>query len=1760
MDIFISWTENDRDVKNVIVNKLHEAGMSCWDSDRHCTSEFAGECIDAIRQCSVFLVIVSEASMKASYVKNEITEARERERLGKLNILVYKITDEPYTQQFAMLLNHISYVTGNLFQRTSSVARVSNIDHIVHRAGILLKKRRDGKPEKPYDVYIPEIDGMKLKKTGYFVEGSRDNILLQMEENLKHSNILILTEFFGYGKRSTVRKFVEKNSHKYSTAVMVQNECANLREFIASGLDFLNVNEKVFEDLAPDALLREKFRFLEKLDARTLLVVQDVRFDAQPDAELCEMLAGLNCHVFLLTQENADGYADWFPVIRVGGLQENHLLELFFHHYARAYEEEKALLTEPLMKFFADIGGHTKTVELTATTLNRDLDVRPEDVPRYLSVQSSEGMQLKDRILQQIGSVFNADQLGEDACIALLTAAYLAVPYISEQRYRDVLKQCGVVNWKTVLELDKLCWLDVDVYNRTISMEPLVAQIVLSKIPEAYPVMGLCFDNLMNSYLKYLSFSISGTEYIHSMNKLAYFCSVTGLPECAEVLVQMCKSEMGNIDFDGEKMAEAIRNFENAYPLYEEFETNETVEDTTVDADEEDFQETRNEEEYICSNRCDFEERVVSFVRGTIPLGKMISGKIGKVFFDFSSEGNRIFDSTMKNFPGSDAFLEIFGMSAPEFSEMLEDFRSALQSYPALDEESLESVVYMEAMAMISGFLDRDPVQLQTGMLNLLDHLCKYPAELFSEATMRVVISGFQMVCKMYFTTGTLSAVVVLCEKMLQLQVPTQVRNYFLSVYVTALINNHQYTPSLYMAYEELLDNYDLAARDVFELHTNMLTEKKTFLLGYAGALAMGERIDDALVQFAGVRTLKVQSLMDEEAECAQTIVDVLVKTGGFQRALMFIEQYFPPAIIEMMKQTGNQQTQQIMEDFCVYRTAGQITDTAFAQDSNPRKYISYYKEFSRKNNSLLESKYLKVADQAIDYDFSELTNEEIAVHTERLRKRAQKEKMLSLAPEAFALASEAGYRVLGYRHHLVQMMGAAAMADGKIAEILNGEGKTYTILLTAFLQHLYGRSVFVIDRSPYLTRRNYQWMRGVYDLLGVPTDHYTDKNWRPIDSNCVVYMDLVRCILTYLQYELHSDRKCSYPMDTVIIDEADTTLVDMADQKFEIAKTERKPFLLIQAYGVWELVKDLPDNGTLFTCKKKKVSLLPAIYPRIEAMFSVSYADIAQVSRIRRIEKSVMWALWSRFCVEKDKDYFIHNGKPVFEDKTSGVFYSQVPEISYYLCRENELDTRRIEQKLINEKSTLNTINLRDYFKRFSCVCGTTATAVSFREEFREIYGLDCYCVPPHTPVIREDLQSPVYVSIWAKEQAIMELVQQKAAAKQPLLIITQSTQESERYSRLLKRRGIEHKLLNARNADEFSDVIVWAGVSGSVVVANALAGRGADIKLGGNPELKTRQELVEMGEDITELDSFVYSVPTAEQKATALYQKYNSILEKNKTICAADRQKVVEAGGLCVIGTGFFPEPRTEQQTRGRSGRQGEVGESWVFQSIEDEELQPLVNTALMSKIFDKLLGDDVESLDGLFLHKSIQNAQKTMHKQRFAGIREKHSNDQHLDKARADFIGRRFALQERQLRVDDLLQEWAQDKTVLEQLELLRKGGKTCDIPVLYRLYQKYPQLESARGGKTSKIIYDVILKELAENFLSSDFPALEDMRIRDLLCKFIMEAWEKFIGITDETVGRVDMNEQALAQFLEGEKKRLMREPVERLLSARLKIGS
>lgn len=1757
MDAFISWTSADKDVKNAIVDKLQEGGITCWDSDEYCTSDFSAECIAAIKRCGVFIVIMSDASMQSKYVKNEVIAARDLEHAGKLNILVYKVTDGPYTDEFDFLLNHISFVTGNMIQRKSSVSGESGIDTIVRRAQTLLHRRREGNPEKPFAVHVPEITGLKITRTGYFVAGSRDNILNAMEEGFRRSNVLIMTEFFGFGKRSTIRKYVESRRSDLTAAVMVQNECAGLREFLMAGLSFENINEKTFDNLQGDDLLREKIKLLAKLDERTLLVIPDVKFGNTTDTQLCELLSGLKCRIILLTQDTAEGYADWFPVIPVGRMEDDHLYELFFHHYVRALDEEKEELKEPLARFFAGIGGHTKTVELTAATLNREFGVAPEDLPGYLSMQGTEGMQLKDRIIRQIESIFDIETLTPDEITTLLAAAYLAVPYISEKHFRTLLKSCGVADLHVVEDLDRRRWLDLDIQNRIVSMEPLVAQIVLSKFRDNYEIPSRCLNYLVERSGQIFSITLSGPSHIHFFTRLEYFLAANGLAECAQLANQLYRSVVEDSGYDSGLMTRAITEFEAKYPKKQlTAEPDWDVFDEEFGPDETEIPEETElpEEEEPVHTRESFEAEAVDFVRQLVPMAKFISRDARGLFLDFSAGGNRILQSGDLGTIRTSVLEDAFGMTREESIEILELLREQSQEEEILDDDSLEAHIYLECVSLMDSIYSRDFGNIMAGIHSLLDQISRSPEILMNPEYSDVIFAVFQLMGRVYVSSGAYSSAIVLCEKLLAYPTLPLKKQMILQIYIVALRSSKLYTETLYNAYKDMLGTYDKAAQDVFEIRSDLHREKKLMLLLYAEDLARGGNPEEACARFMDGWKLVPDAHTDQAAACARCIVDILIKSGEFDRAVEFIDTCFPPEKMVELSETGNEETRKAMNDFAAYRHAGKTVGNDFEDNADPRKYVSYYQSFSRKNNRLLEQKYLSVAEQAMEFDFSDLTVEEITAHAAQLRRKAKKEKLLRLAPEAFALASEAGFRVLGYRHHYVQYMGAAAMADGKIAEILNGEGKTYTIVLTAFLQSLYGKQIFVVDQSPDLTVRNHNWMRGVYDLLGVPSRCAADYHEVTTFGTGVTYISLKNLMIGYLRFEQNLEtRRSEMPMDCAIVDEIDTTLVDGADSQYSLVTSQTDYQMVRLCRQAWEVAQDVVNEEEYYTYADGKVILQPAIYPLLEQKFRVPYTDLSRMEETHQIEQLVSTAILCCGYYERDRDYFIHNGVPVKENQEKGVFEPVSATYAYFLCAENELDTRQAENNLSSKFRTYNTIGVRDFFRKFKSVCGTTATAVSFREEFREIYGLDYVAIPPHSPCIRkgdEDDPSPLYTTMRSKDRAILEMVKEKAERGQPILIVTQSVKESEKYSRLLNRNRIAHKLLNAKNAHDYADMITWAGVSGSVLVTNALAGRGADIKLGGSPELRTRRELVEMGEDVTALDSFVYSLPTPEQKESSLYKKYYSILEKNRVLCAADRQKVVDAGGLCVIGTGFFPEPRTEQQTRGRSGRQGEVGESWVFRSIEDEGLKSLFTPAMMEWLYS--LCDGVEELEAPALYKALKNAQQNIHRARFSGIRKQNDRLRHLEKARADFIGRRFDLTEGVVTVEDVLREWASDKAVLKDLQALQKG-ESCTDPVLKRLWDNHVQLKTARGMRASAALYSAATAQLDQVFQGYDYASSEE--VANALSKSYLRAWEEYIDLVQNTAGKVDMKEQALERYLEEEKKRLLRKASETLLRMR-----
>ncbi len=1721
MDVFISWNQADKDVKNVFAKKFQEAGISYWDSDQKCTSDYAAECTAAIRQCGVFLALVSDAAMEnGGFVQNEITTARKLEGQGKLNILVYKITENPYNDAFEFLLNHISFVTGNFFQRQKET-KGSGIDTIVKRVHTLLENRRSGTPEKPFDVHVPEIDGLQLGRNSYFVEDSRNDVLEEMENGFSDSNTLILSEFVGYGKRSVVRAFAQRNKDDYDNVIMVSTAGGGLRDFFLNGLHFANLNERLFTALEGDALLTEKFKFLNRLDRRTLLVIPDVKLEAQPDPLLCQLLAGVKCRVVILTPGNVDGYEDIFPVIRVGRMRDEHLYELFFHHYACNDEYERAQLREPLAHFFDNIGGHTKTVELTASVLNRDLRIPPEEVPHYLSMQGSDGLQLRDRILGQIENIFDVEMLTEDAVTTLLVASCIAVPNIAESHFYKVLQECGVEQRQIVSQLDEHRWLDLDERNRTVSIEPLVAQAVLARVPEVFATARICLDFLISLCGSALALSASAVSAYRNLNKIGRLLRITGFEVGAQVIEQYVTFEDTN---DTEGLQQALVRFEEQYPFiaYEE------------DGEESDYQA--------------FENAAVMFIRPILPVLKMETSGRGGFYMDYSAVSNQILagEAALKSSTIEDAL----GISKEEFAAFLTSLRNDVATMRADDEES-ETLLTMECLAMMDGFMARDFTAIATGAERLLGYIGDTPEVLLHQEYIPLLFPVLQMLGRCFLASGTYSFAIRFCEKMLSLPMSNVQRLSILPIYIFALRNSGVLSQELLDAYRELLAGYDCFARDVFANREDAATEKKQFLLMYAEDLAQSGQPEEAVAQFATAQKMTEYFQPEEEVDCAKQIVEAFVRNGDFDCAVTFIDRHFPEEIAAKYQRAGDERIQSILADFALYQTVGERDE--FAEDADPKKYVSYYQAFSRKNNSLLEQKYLSVADAALDYDFSDLSDDELAAHAETLRRQTRRKTPLQLAPEAFALAGEVGYRVLGYRPHYVQFMGAAAMADGKIAEILNGEGKTYTIVLTAFLQYLFGRQVFVVDESSYLTERNYMWMHGVYKLLGVPVFYANDSRQIPASSDAnVTYVDLTTLVFGCLNYELeYAERERELRLDCLIIDEADTTLVDMAAQNFWISAREDNDVNLRIYQRAWDLAQTVLHDERYYTYERGRVILQPAIYPLMERCFCVSYADMSKFETLQQAESAVRTAILCCGYYEKERDYFIVEGVPVCEDRHKGVFRAFSADYDYFLCKENGLDTTRVETALTSKTLCRNCTSVRDLFLKFKTVCGTTATAVSFREEFKSIYDLNYVCIPPHSPCVRQENQSGLYISKRLKVQAILALVQEKVEKRQPVLLITQSVAESEEFSRYLRRTGIEHLLLNARNAYAFSDTLAKAGTPGSVLVTNALAGRGADIKLGGDPEQMTRQELVEQGEDISVLNNFVYSVATPEQKQMPLYRKYYSILEKNTKLCAADRKTVIEAGGLCVIGTSFFPEPRNEQQTIGRCARQGMVGESWIFRSLEDDSLRELIPEATM-RMLENLVGDsDIDVVESPFLLRAIKKAQQQLHTNRFASIRKHNETACHIEEARGDFVGRGHALVDKKIAVEDLLKEWAHDKSVLQELQVLQRGG-VCGNRILAELWERDTRLRQVRGFRTADTLFAVAKETVANSKLSAGF--LGTVPVRSLL-----RAWAKYLDAVHLMDSRTGVQAPATKKLLAEKKRALLRQPVEEFLQLAIHWG-
>ena len=630
-----------------------------------------------------------------------------------------------------------------------------------------------------------------------------------------------------------------------------------------------------------------------------------------------------------------------------------------------------------------------------------------------------------------------------------------------------------------------------------------------------------------------------------------------------------------------------------------------------------------------------------------------------------------------------------------------------------------------------------------------------------------------------------------------------------------------------------------------------------------------------------------------------------------------------------------------------------------------------------------------KIVDQveALDEQMQALSDEELQAKTPEFRERLKNGETLDdILPEAFAVCREGAWRSLGMKHFRVQLIGGVVLHQGRISEMKTGEGKTLVATLAAYLNALEGKGVHVITVNDYLAKRDAEWMGKLYSFLGLTVGcviHGVDNEDRKAAYNAdITYgtnnefgFDYLRDNMVTYQEEL-MQRELNY----AIIDEVDSILIDEARTPLIISGRGSKSTDLYKTAD--KFVTTLTKEAD-FTVEEKdqQVSLTDEGVEKAEAFFKVdNYGDPENME----INHHVLQALKARNLMERDVDYIVKDGEIVIVDEFTGrlMFGRRYSNGLHQAIEAKERVLVRSESK------TLATITLQNYFRMYQKLAGMTGTAKTEEDEFRDIYNMDVVVIPTNMPIAREDLQDSVYQTERGKFKAIANRVAEVHTTGQPVLVGTISIEKSELISEMLKKRGVKHNVLNAKQHDKEAEIVADAGRLGMVTIATNMAGRGTDIILGGNPEFEAKKEMQKLGysdEAISFASSFVKSNDPELNEARA---KFKEIHENLKAERKEEQQKVVELGGLCIIGTERHESRRIDNQLRGRSGRQGDPGQTQFFISLEDE-LMRLFGGERMQKIVDRMGLEEDEAIEAGMLSKSIEGAQKKVEGKNF-GIR--------------------------------------------------------------------------------------------------------------------------------------------------------------------------
>lgn len=640
---------------------------------------------------------------------------------------------------------------------------------------------------------------------------------------------------------------------------------------------------------------------------------------------------------------------------------------------------------------------------------------------------------------------------------------------------------------------------------------------------------------------------------------------------------------------------------------------------------------------------------------------------------------------------------------------------------------------------------------------------------------------------------------------------------------------------------------------------------------------------------------------------------------------------------------------------------------------------------FGNENKSQIK-KLKKIADKviALEDKFSSYSNEQLRACTDEFKNRYNAgESLNDLLPEAFAVVRESAWRVLKMKHFYVQVLGGIALHQGRIAEMATGEGKTLVATLPAYLNAISGKGVHVVTVNEYLAKRDAEWMGKVYKFLGL-TVGVTLNGQSDQEKKSAYLADITYCTNNELGFDYLRDNmarskeaRVQRGLNFAVVDEVDSILIDEARTPLIISGKGGKSsdgYLIAQKF-----VKTLnKDTDVDIDIKTKQIRMTDKGITKAEAYYNIeNLSDIANLETNHYINN----ALRANFIMYRDENYIVKDGEVIIVDEFTGRLS---PGRRFSSGLHQAIEAKEgVDIK--DENKTFATITFQNFFRLYSKLSGMTGTAKTEESEFRTIYSLDVVTIPSNLPKQRVDYPDIMYVTENGKIPAIIEEIKDCQDRGQPVLVGTINIDKSEMISQHLKKAGIKHQVLNAKNHEKESEIVAQAGRKGAVTIATNMAGRGTDILLGGNPEFmatKTMRDEDFTEEEISYATAFNYvddeALNKARERFTELYQSYKKTTD-------AEKEEVRKLGGLHIIGTERHESRRIDNQLRGRSGRQGDPGSSVFYLSLDDDLFKRFA-TEKLRKVFAFFKIDDSTPIQMKMVARQVEASQRKIELQNF------------------------------------------------------------------------------------------------------------------------------------------------------------------------------